>query len=189
MIIDVPARLEGMGPDGVAVPETKWTSVWSPAGLTTGCSGRCSAASFRFNLVRAPCLSLSWTSYRGRLSPSPLLMTSASEMSRCHWTPFIGRVTRGPAWSHPCDVRQIHPLPDTEGPRLAQAGRRLLSPRRSPFPQQPTTTAPSRSREFRGQVPGGPGPRRAQTNGAGTGVPTRPVALGKLNLLLALLGC
>lgn len=37
-------------------------------------------------------------------------------------------------------------------------------------------------------APGGLGPRRAQTNGAGTGVPTRPVALGKLNLLLALLG-
>jgi hypothetical protein len=35
------------------------------------CGGRCSAASFRFNLVRAPCLSLSWTSYRGRLSPKP----------------------------------------------------------------------------------------------------------------------
>jgi hypothetical protein len=37
-------------------------------------------------------------------------------------------------------------------------------------------------------APGGPGPRQAQTNGAGTGVPTRPVALGRLNLLLALLG-
>jgi hypothetical protein len=36
-------------------------------------------------------------------------------------------------------------------------------------------------------VPGGPGPRRAQTNGAGMGVPTRPVAVGKLSLLLALL--
>jgi hypothetical protein len=39
-----------------------------------------------------------------------------------------------------------------------------------------------------GPVPGVPGPRRAQTNGAGTRGPTRPVAVGKLNPLLALVG-
>jgi hypothetical protein len=63
--------------------ESKWTSVWSPAGLTTGCGGRRSADSFRFNLVRTmsePELD----ELRGRLRRSPLLMTSTSEMSRYH---------------------------------------------------------------------------------------------------------
>jgi Peptidase family M23 len=39
-----------------------------------------------------------------------------------------------------------------------------------------------------GPVPRVPGPQRAETNGAGTRGPTRPVAVGKLNPLLALLG-
>jgi hypothetical protein len=36
-------------------------------------------------------------------------------------------------------------------------------------------------------APGGPGPRRAQTNDAGTRGPTRRVAIAKLSLLVALL--
>jgi hypothetical protein len=39
-----------------------------------------------------------------------------------------------------------------------------------------------------GPVPVGPGPKRAHSNGAGTRVPTRRVAVGKFSLLVAPLG-
>jgi hypothetical protein len=82
-------------------------------------------------------------------------------------------VTRGPAWRHPCDVRQIHPcltLTDPVSQRLDDVCSSLEVTVSTPADDDhPALLLTGVS----GPVPVGPGPKRAHSNGAGTRVPTR----------------
>jgi hypothetical protein len=79
-------------------------------------------------------------------------------------------------------------LPDTDGPRFERLDDVCSS-------LEVTVSTPADDDHpallltgVSGPVPVGPGPKRAHSNGAGTRVPTRRVAVGKFSLLVAPLG-
>jgi hypothetical protein len=79
-------------------------------------------------------------------------------------------------------------LPDTDGPRFERLNDVCSS-------LEVTVSTPADDDHpallltgVSGPVPVGPGPKRAHSNGAGTRVPTRRVAVGKFSLLVAPLG-